>query len=36
VELAVRAVMEKGGDVEIIHDGRALDQAGKIGAVLRY
>lgn len=36
VELAVRAVMETGSDVEIIHDGPALEQSGKIGALLRY
>jgi len=36
VELAVLAVMQKGGEVEIIHSGPALEQAGKIGAILRY
>lgn len=36
VELAIHAVMENGGEVEIIHQGPALDQAGKIGALLRY
>jgi len=36
VELAIRAVMEKGGEVEVIHQGPSLDEAGKIGALLRY
>lgn len=36
VEHAVMDVMKNGGDIEIIHDGPALEQAGKIGAILRY
>jgi peptide chain release factor subunit 1 len=36
VELAVQEVMQNGGEVEIIHSGPALEQAGRIGAVLRY
>ena len=36
VEHAVMDVMKGGGVIEVVHDGRALEQAGKIGAILRY
>ncbi len=36
VEMAVEDVMRKGGEVEVIHSGPALEKAGKIGAILRY
>lgn len=36
VELAVQLVMKHGGSVEFIHSNSDFDQAGKIGAVLRY
>jgi peptide chain release factor subunit 1 len=36
VELAVREVMEKGGEVEVVHHDPALEQAGRIAALLRY
>ncbi|HLC03853.1 MAG TPA: hypothetical protein VJK02_12510 [Anaerolineales bacterium] len=36
VELAVRQVMEEGGDVEIVHGSPLLERAGRIGAQLRY
>jgi hypothetical protein len=36
VELAVRKVLQYGGDVEVLHDGEKLTQYGKIGALLRY
>jgi hypothetical protein len=36
VELAVRQVMQSGGDVEVIHNNLELDNAGKVGALLRY
>jgi peptide subunit release factor 1 (eRF1) len=36
VELAVSRVMEQGGDVEVIRDNPALEEAGNIGALLRY
>jgi peptide subunit release factor 1 (eRF1) len=36
VELAVRKVMQQGGDVEVIHDDLGLGEYGSIGAVLRY
>jgi len=35
VELAVRAVMQAGGDVEVVRGQPALDQVG-VGAMLRY
>jgi len=35
VELAVRAVMQSGGDVEVVRSDPALEQVG-IGALLRY
>lgn len=36
VELAVSAVMRAGGDVQVVHDSSELEQAGNIGAILRY
>ncbi|OGO28056.1 MAG: hypothetical protein A2Z16_04160 [Chloroflexi bacterium RBG_16_54_18] len=36
VELAVRKVMQSGGDVEVLHDAQALREQGDIGALLRY
>lgn len=36
VELAVRKVLQSGGDVEVLHDGEKLTEYGKIGALLRY
>jgi peptide subunit release factor 1 (eRF1) len=36
VELAIRQVMQSGGDVEVIHNNLELDNAGKVGALLRY
>jgi peptide chain release factor subunit 1 len=36
VELAVRRVMEEGGDVEVVHDSPLLERAGQIGGQLRY
>jgi peptide chain release factor subunit 1 len=36
VEHAVMDVMQGGGVIEVVHGGLALEQAGKIGAVLRY
>ena len=36
VELAVRHVLAAGGDVEVVHDNRRLNDAGRIGALLRY
>lgn len=36
VEAAVNAVMRAGGSVEVIHASSALEQAGSIGAILRY
>jgi peptide chain release factor subunit 1 len=36
VELAIRRVMEQGGEVEIIRQKEKLDSAGGIGALLRY
>jgi peptide chain release factor subunit 1 len=36
IELAVRKVMQSGGDVEVIHDGAALAEHGNIGGLLRY
>jgi hypothetical protein len=35
VELAVRKVMQTGGEVEIVRDNPALEEIG-IGALLRY
>ncbi len=36
VELAVRRVMEEGGDVEVVHGSPLLERAGRIGGQLRY
>ncbi len=36
VDLAVRLVLQSGGDVEIVHESQALTDAGKIAAILRY
>ncbi|HQN43422.1 MAG TPA: hypothetical protein PLA25_04770 [Anaerolineaceae bacterium] len=36
VDLAMSAVMRQGGEVEIVTPIPALDEAGKIGALLRY
>jgi peptide chain release factor subunit 1 len=36
VELAVRRVMEEGGDVEVVRDSPLLERAGRIGGQLRY
>jgi predicted nucleic acid-binding Zn ribbon protein len=36
VEHAVMDVMKSGGMIEVVHDGRALEGAGRIGAILRY
>jgi len=36
VELAVRKVMQAGGEVEVLHDQQALGDYGNIGALLRY
>lgn len=36
VEMAVRKIMEEGGDVEVVHGSPLLEQAGRIGGQLRY
>jgi peptide chain release factor subunit 1 len=36
VELAVQTVMKGGGMVEVVHADPAMEQAGRIGAILRY
>jgi peptide chain release factor subunit 1 len=36
VEMAVRQVMQSGGDVEVLHDDLELEKHGHIGALLRY
>ena len=36
VDLAVRRVMEEGGEVDILHQNAQLEKHGKIGAMLRY
>lgn len=36
VDVAVRSVLQNGGDVEVIHDSADLDKVGKIAGVLRY
>ena len=36
VEHAVMDVMQGGGLIEVVHDVPALEQAGRIGAILRY
>jgi peptide subunit release factor 1 (eRF1) len=36
VEMAVRRVMQSGGDVEVLHDNDAFGEKEPIGAILRY
>ncbi len=36
VELAVRKVLQDGGEVEVLHDNEILKKHGDIGALLRY
>ncbi len=36
VEMAVRRVMQDGGEVEVLHENADLRKAGNIGALLRY
>ncbi len=36
VDLAVRRVLEEGGDVDILHENPKLEAQGKIGALLHY
>ncbi len=36
VDLAVRSVLQSGGDVEVVHNSHELDQVGSIAAILRY
>ncbi|UCH59819.1 MAG: hypothetical protein JSV61_16625 [Anaerolineales bacterium] len=36
VEMAVRKVMQTGGEVEVLHDDQVLSKHGNIGALLRY
>jgi peptide chain release factor subunit 1 len=36
VEMAVRRVMQDGGEVEVVHQNEKLQNAGGIGAILRY
>jgi peptide subunit release factor 1 (eRF1) len=36
IGLAATAVLKGGGDVEVVHPGTALDEHGKVGALLRY
>jgi len=36
VDMAVRKVMQAGGDVEVLHEGQGAEQMGQIGALLRY
>jgi peptide subunit release factor 1 (eRF1) len=36
VELAVRRVMADGGEVQIVHESPELEEAGRVGALLRY
>jgi peptide subunit release factor 1 (eRF1) len=36
VEMAVRKVMQSGGEVEVLHDEQMTENFGKIGALLRY
>lgn len=36
VEMAVRKVMQSGGDVQVLHDDMALSEYEHIGAILRY
>jgi peptide subunit release factor 1 (eRF1) len=36
VELAVRRILQNGGEVEVLHDNEQLAKHGNIGALLRY
>jgi len=36
VEMAVRRVMQKGGEVEVLHNGEEFSDFGNIGALVRY
>jgi peptide subunit release factor 1 (eRF1) len=36
VEMAVRQVMQQGGDVEVLHEDQNTERFGHIGAILRY
>jgi peptide subunit release factor 1 (eRF1) len=36
VDVAVRSVLQSGGDVEVVHNNPDLERVGKIAAVLRY
>lgn len=36
IEMAIRKVFSDGGEVEVIHDSSELEEAGGIGALLRY
>jgi peptide chain release factor subunit 1 len=36
VEMAVHKVLSDGGEVEVIHNNKKLEKAGRIGALLRY
>ncbi len=36
VEMAVRKVLSDGGEVEVVHGNQELENAGRIGALLRY
>jgi len=36
VEMAVRRVMQDGGEIEVVHDMPPLEEAGNIGGLLRY
>jgi len=36
VEMAVRKVMQQGGDVEVLHEDQNTERFGHIGAILRY
>ncbi|MFU8770901.1 MAG: hypothetical protein ACNA8H_00630 [Anaerolineales bacterium] len=36
VEMAVRRVMQEGGEVEVLHNGERISSFGSIGALLRY
>lgn len=36
VEMAVRKIMQGGGEIEVLHDNEGLEQHEQIGAMLRY
>jgi peptide subunit release factor 1 (eRF1) len=36
IDIAVSRTMRRGGDVEVVHESHDLEQAGKVGAFLRY